>query len=456
MSFVGSAIGWLDDRTGLAGFARSSLRKVFPDHWSFLLGEIALFCFILLLATGTYLTLFFVPSGEQLQYDGPYTPLLGTEISAAYDSVLNISFEVRAGLLMRQFHHWAALVFVGAVVVHLGRIFFTAAFRKPRELNWVIGIGLLLFAIGEGFTGYSLPDDLLSGTGLRIAASVLTSIPIAGPWLAFLAFGGEYPTEQIISRLFIIHVLLLPGLLIAGLVAHIGLVWIQKHTMYRAPGARESVVKGPSFWPVQTFRSLGLLLLTGAVLAALAGLFQINPVWVYGPYQAYEASVPAQPDWYMGWLEGTLRLAPAFEPTIFGVTIPSVFVPSVVLPGIMLVVFLAWPFVEKRIKNDDAEHHLLQWPSEAPGRTAVGAAMFTLLVVLTLAGGNDVLASLMVVRLEDLNNIFRILIVVLPILVGFATYRLMRTRGARGGRSDTGAVELVRNEQGGFEERGEG
>ncbi len=442
MSRVGTAVGWLDDRTGFSRIAYSSMRKVFPDHWSFLLGEIALFCFILLVATGTYLTFFYVPSGEQLHYAGPYTPLLGTEISAAYDSVLNISFEVRAGLIIRQVHHWSALIFVAVIVVHMGRIFFTAAYRKPRELNWLIGIGLLLFAIGEGFTGYSLPDDLLSGSGLRIAYSVLLSIPLVGPFLAFLAFGGEFPTEQIISRLFIIHVLLLPGLLIGGLVAHIGLVWIQKHTMYKTPGARESIVRGPSFWPVQVFRSTGLFLLTGAVVALLGGLVQINPVWTYGPYTPYVATVPAQPDWYMGWLEGALRLGPSFEPTIFGVTIPSLFLPAIGLPTLMLLLFVAWPFVEKHVRGDDEEHHLLEWPSEAPGRTAVGAAVLCVLVVLTLAGGNDVLAALTTVTLEDLNSIFRISLLVLPILVGLIVYRITRARRDAGSTTPRGGVRL--------------
>ena len=452
MSRISAALGWLDDRTGFSRLAYPSLRKVFPDHWSFLLGELALFCFVLLLATGTYLTLFYVPSGEQLRYDGPYTPLLGTDVSAAFDSVMNISFEVRAGLIFRQIHHWAALVFVGAIVVHLGRIFFTAAFRKPRELNWVLGTGLLLLAIGEGFTGYSLPDDLLSGTGLRIANSVLLSVPLVGPQLAFLAFGGEFPTDQIISRLFILHVLLLPGLLIGGVILHVGLVWIQKHTMYRTPGAKESVVRGPSFWPVQVFRSSGLFLLTGAVLALLAGLVQINPVWTYGPYRAYESSVPSQPDWYMGWLEGTLRLAPAFEPTILGVTIPSIFIPAMVLPGLMLLLLLIWPFVEGHHRGDHEEHHLLEWPSEAPGRTAVGAAAFTLLVVLTLAGGNDVLGGLLTIRLAVLNDIFRISLLVLPVVVGILTYRVMKARGAQQPPRPQGAVRLERNAEGGFDE----
>ena len=191
---------WMDDRLRLAQGSRSYLRKAFPAHWSYLVGEIALFSLVVLLFTGTFLALFYTPDTTPVIYDGPYAPLRGTEISAAYDSVLRLSFEVRAGLLMRQIHHWAALVFVAAIVVHMLRVFFTGAFRRPRELNWVIGVGLLLLAFGAGFTGYSLPDDLLSGTGLRIGYSALLSVPFVGPLLGFLLLGGEFPGVGILGR----------------------------------------------------------------------------------------------------------------------------------------------------------------------------------------------------------------------------------------------------------------
>ncbi|MGH3714186.1 MAG: cytochrome b N-terminal domain-containing protein, partial [Micromonosporaceae bacterium] len=133
------AAGEFDDRLQLAKGLRGGLmNKVFPDHWSFLLGEIALFSFILLLLTGTFLALFFDPSMEEVVYNGAYTPLRGVEMSKAYASSLDISFEVRGGLVMRQMHHWAALLFMAAILVHMFRIFFTGAFRKPREINWII------------------------------------------------------------------------------------------------------------------------------------------------------------------------------------------------------------------------------------------------------------------------------------------------------------------------------
>ncbi|MBA3575427.1 MAG: cytochrome bc complex cytochrome b subunit, partial [Pseudonocardiales bacterium] len=214
---------WLDDRVGLARLARQNMRKVFPEHWSFMLGEIALYSFIVLLLSGVFLSFWFDPSMTEIEYQGSYVPLRGLEMSSAYATTLDLSFEVRGGLLMRQIHHWAANLFLAAMLVHMLRIFFTGAFRRPRELNWLVGIGLLTLALAMGITGYSLPDDLLSGTGLRILYSAALSIPFVGPYLAFLLFGGEFPTETIVSRLFVFHVMLLPALLIGGILTHLAI-----------------------------------------------------------------------------------------------------------------------------------------------------------------------------------------------------------------------------------------
>src|SRR3954463_9674236 len=212
---IGKTAYELDDRFILAPWLRRTLNKVYPDHWSFLLGEIALYSFIVLLLSGTYLTFFFDASMREVVYDGGYDPLRGVSMSAAYDSTLDLSFDVRGGLFMRQLHHWAALLFVAAIVVHLLRIFFTGAFRRPRESNWLIGIVLLVLGLLEGFAGYSMPDDLLSGTGLRIASAIMLAIPIVGTWVYFAVFGGDYPGELIVGRLYIIHVLLIPGIILA-------------------------------------------------------------------------------------------------------------------------------------------------------------------------------------------------------------------------------------------------
>ncbi|MGZ4152011.1 MAG: cytochrome b, partial [Actinomycetota bacterium] len=320
---VRNVIEGLDERLHAASFAKHSLRKVFPDHWAFMLGEIAMYCFLILVLTGTFLTFFYVASAEETTYRGPYTPLHGQQVSAAYNSVMRISFEVRAGLVMRQIHHWAAVVFVGAIALHAIRVFFTGAFRKPRDINWLIGISLVLLATGAGFTGYSLPDDLLSGTGLRIAYSAVLSIPFLGPWIAYLIFGGEFPTHAMLSRLFVFHVFLLPALIAGALGAHLALVWHQKHTQFKGPGRTEDNVVGSSLWPRYTLKSVGLFFVIAGVLSMLGGLFQINPVWFYGPFDPTIPTSPAQPDWYVGWLEGSLRLAPSFEPHIFGWRLPE-------------------------------------------------------------------------------------------------------------------------------------
>jgi ubiquinol-cytochrome c reductase cytochrome b subunit len=446
---------WVDSRTGMAGVARTALRKVFPDHWSFLLGEIALFCFVILVATGTFLTFFYVPSATPVTYDGPYVPVRGAEVSAAYDSVMTLSFEVKAGLVMRQIHHWTALVFVAVVVLHLSRVFFTGAVRRPRELNWLVGFVLLTLALAEGLTGYTLPDDLLSGTGARIIYSVALSIPFIGPWAASLLFGGEFPTMALISRFFVIHVLFLPGLFIAGITAHLAFVVIHKHTQYRGGRARETNVIGRAFWPTQAFVSTGLFFLTAAFMALLGGLVQVNPIWAYGPFDATVVSSPAQPDWYVGWLDGSLRIFPPIEPTIFGITIPSPFIPGIVLPGIVLTLVALWPFIEARLTGDDREHHLLDRVGEHPIRTATGVAILTLFGILTIAGGNDVLAFYFSSQVETLTQVFRWLAVILPVVAWIVTYRVCvdrRRRGRGPERPRPGGTALRRSAAGGFEE----
>jgi ubiquinol-cytochrome c reductase cytochrome b subunit len=429
----------LDSRTGVARIARAGLRKVFPDHWSFLLGEVAVFLFVVLVATGVFLTFFYVPSSAEVTYEGSYEPLRGQEVSAAFDSVMALSFEVRAGLLMRQIHHWSALLFVGVIVLHLCRIFFTGAFRRPRELNWLVGFTLLVLALAAGFTGYSLPDDLLSGTGARIAYSAALSIPFIGPWAASLVFGGEFPTAALIPRFYILHVLLIP-VAIGGLIGlHLALLVLQKHTQYRGGPAREDNVVGRYLWPSQTFLSAGLFFLTAAIVALLGGLFQINPIWTYGPFDASVVSSPAQPDWYVGWLDGALRIFPPFEPEILGVVIPSAFIPGVVLPGILFTLVALWPFLEARLTGDHEEHHLLDRVWDHPIRVATGVTILAIFGILTLAGGNDVIAFYFGAEIETLTRLFQVLILVLPPLIWLLTYRLavaLRRRSLEAGGAD--------------------
>jgi ubiquinol-cytochrome c reductase cytochrome b subunit len=416
-----------DRRLGAASFARRTLDKVFPDHWSFMLGEIALYSLMVLVVTGVFLTFFFDPSQADTIYQGSYAPLAGVDVSQAYRSVVDISFDVRAGLVMRQTHHWAALVFVGAIVVHLGRVFFTGAFRKPRDINWMVGATLLVLAIANGFTGYSLPDDILSGTGLRVAYSFALSVPLVGEWLAFLMFGGEYPAEGMIPRLYSIHIMLVPILIGVLLAVHLGLVWHQKHTQFPEKGRTERNVVGSRLWPTYAVKSIGLFFGVAAVLFILGGLVQVNPIWLYGPYDPASVSSPAQPDWYLGWTEGAVRLFPSWELLIAGREIPNPFFPGVLLPGLTFLAIYAWPFLEAKITGDHELHNLLDRPRDRPVRTAIGVTVFTFYFVLFLAASNDLIAKWLSVDIHAVTSTFRWLLLFVPPLVGVTTYLLFRT-----------------------------
>ncbi|NMB23153.1 MAG: cytochrome bc complex cytochrome b subunit, partial [Corynebacterium sp.] len=286
----------LDSRYTMAGGIRRQINKVFPTHWSFLLGEIALYSFIILILTGVYLTLFFDPSITKVIYDGAYLPLNGVEMSRAYMTALDISFEVRGGLFVRQMHHWAALMFVVSMMVHMMRIFFTGAFRRPREANWVIGVVLLILGIAEGFMGYSLPDDLLSGVGLRIMSAIIVGLPIIGTWMHWMIFGGDFPSDIMLDRFYIAHVLIIPGIILGLIAAHLALVWYQKHTQFPGAGRTENNVIGIRIMPVFAVKSVAFGAITLGFLALLAGVTTINAIWNLGPYNPSQVSAGSQPD----------------------------------------------------------------------------------------------------------------------------------------------------------------
>jgi ubiquinol-cytochrome c reductase cytochrome b subunit len=417
----------IDERFQVATPLRALLNKVFPDHWSFLLGEIALFSFIVLLLTGTFLTLFFEPSMKETTYDGSYAPLRGVHMSAAYASSLDLSFDIRGGLIMRQMHHWAALLFMASIVCHMLRVFFTGAFRKPRETNWIIGS--LLFWVGflAGFTGYSLPDDGLSGTGLRIASAIMLSIPVIGSWVTSSIFGGEFPGDIIISRFFIAHVMLIPAALLALIGAHLGLVFKQKHTQWPGPGRTNDNVVGERMFPRYAIKQGGYFMVVFGVIALLGGLFQINPIWLFGPYEAAVVSAASQPDWYVMFLDGSTRLMPGWElhiPIGDGYIIPPIFWPTVVLPGILVGLSLGYPFVEARLNKDKERHNLLQRPRDVPERTALGAMAVAFYIVLTFSGGNDVIADKMRISLNAMTWAGRIGLIISPPLAYYITHRI--------------------------------
>ncbi len=421
----GAAVAkWADERLGLASGLKKNLRKVFPDHWSFMLGEIALWSFVVLLLTGVFLTLWFNPSMGEVQYTGSYDQLRGIHMSQAYASSLDISFDVRGGLLMRQMHHWAAMLFVASMFVHMMRVFFTGAFRKPRELNWVIGCLLLLLGTLEGFTGYSLPDDLLSGTGIRAADGFMKSVPVVGTYMSFFLFGGEFPGEAIIPRFYAIHILLIPGLLLALVAAHMLLLVYHKHTQWPGPGRTEENVVGYPMLPVYAAKAGGFFFIVFGVTALMGGLLSINPVWKFGPYDPSKVTAGSQPDWYMGWPDGALRIFPGWETHAFGHTIAwNVFLPIIVLPGLMFTILLLLPFVESWITKDNREHHLLERPRNAPTRTATMVALMTFYGLLWMAGGNDLLATTFHSSINQITYFMRGAVFVLPVVAFFITRR---------------------------------
>ncbi len=422
-------VRFIDQRTAAAPLLRKTLRYVFPDHWSFLLGEVALYAFIVLIATGIYLTLFFDPSTAKTVYHGPYGPLDGQTMSAAYKSVLDISFTYKAGLLIRQTHHWAADVFVASLVIHLMRVFFTGAFRKPRELTWIIGLILLFTSLLEGYLGYSLVDDLLSGMGLAIGYGVGLSIPVIGGPMTLGLFGAPFPGKpELWSRMFIAHVLLIPLLLIALISIHLALVAARHHTQFReSPRHTNRRIIGVPLFPGQAPRSLALLFFVAAILFLLGGLVQINPIWQWGPFEPWLGTNGAQPDWYLGWLIGALRLMPSFDLTVGHFTlVPNPFWGGVLFPLLVVGLLATFPWIERRLTKDHGVHNLADRPRDAPNRTAFGLALLTWVFLIFAFGGADRIFVLWGLSYDTQLYIFRIGIWIVPLLVFFVARRVCR------------------------------
>jgi len=451
---VPDAVRFVDQRLGASPLMRQAMRYIFPDHWSFMIGEIALYSFMVLIGTGIYLALFFDPSTSLTTYHGPYAALSGMTVSHAFESAVGESFDVPAGLLMRQTHHWAALVFVAAIVVHMMRVFFTGAFRRPRDLNWFIGLTMLGLAILEGFAGYSLPDDLLSGMGLAIAYGVAMAIPVVGANISFLIWGGQFPGSGAFeSRLYIAHVLLLPMAIAALITVHLAIIMRQKHSQFREPGRREANVVGTPMWPGYALRSVGLLLAVAGVLFLLGGLVQINPVWQYGPFDPWVGTNGAQPDWYLGWLIGALRLMPPVEIHLFGYTLfANPFFGGILFPTVVFAVLYGWPAIERRVTKDRARHDLLDRPRDNPWRTATGAAFFTWVATIFVAGSADRILVSVGFPYTSQVWFFRIAALVGPLVVFQVSRRVCRELAAAEAhplRAWSGAV-VTRNATGGF------
>ena len=423
--FLAGTANYLDERVGVAGILKEFGRKIFPDHWSFMLGEVALYSFFVLLLSGTFLTFFFQPAMTPVIYDGVYGPLKGAEMSIAYASSLDISFEVRGGLLMRQVHHWSALLFVAAAGLHMLRVFFTGAFRKPREINWVVGFMLFVLGMAAGFTGYSLPDDLLSGNGLRIIDGMIKGIPVIGAYTSSLLFGGEFPGETIVARLYGLHILLVPALILIFIVIHLFMVVIHKHTHYSGPGRKDTNVVGYPLMPVYVAKAGGFFFIVFGVIMLISATFTINPIWNYGAYDPSPVSAGTQPDWYIGFLDGALRLAPShLEVTTGGVTWSwNILLPMIVGVGFLVVVAL-YPFIEAWVTGDKREHHVLDRPRNAPTRTAIGAAGVTFYAVLWAGASTDLIATNFLMSMNHVLTALQIMLIIGPFIAYIITKRV--------------------------------
>jgi ubiquinol-cytochrome c reductase cytochrome b subunit len=417
-------VAGLDERFHLSGTVRKESSHVFPKHYSFFWGELALYSFVVLVLSGTVLALFFVPDTSEVFYHGQYDNARGLHMSRAYQSALNLSFEVRGGLFIRQVHHWAALVFVASIALHMFRNFFTGAFRRPREFTWITGVALLMIALLEGYLGYSMLDDLLSGMGVRIISGLILSVPVIGSWLHWMVFGGEFAGDLWISRFYLGHVFLLPGIIFALIAVHLGLVWYLKHTQFPGSGARESNVVGDRTVPGFGAKTLANALCVFGVLALLGAFFQINPIFLWGPYTPSDSSAAVQPDWYVGFLIGALRIFPPWDLHLWHHTIPAPLWPGLVLPLVMFLLLFIYPFLEQLVTKDRRLHNLLQRPRDNPVRTAVGAMAITFYVVLLVAGADDVFAIAFNVPFEWMRWAERVGVLVLPPIAYVLTRRI--------------------------------
>ncbi|MGA5869560.1 cytochrome b [Streptomyces cinereoruber] len=415
---------WADGRLGIYSLAKANMRKIFPDHWSFMLGEICLYSFIIIILTGVYLTMFFHPSMNEVEYAGSYVPLQGQLMSEAFNSTMHISFEVRGGLLIRQIHHWAALIFLAGMFVHMMRVFFTGAFRKPREINWLFGFLLFFLGMFTGFTGYSLPDDLLSGTGVRFMQGAILSVPIIGTYLSMFLFGGEFPGGDFVARFYSAHVLLLPGIMLGLMVAHLILVFVHKHTHFEGPGRTNKNVVGMPLLPVYMAKAGGFFFLVFGVIAIIAAIASINPIWALGPYRPDQVSTGAQPDWYMGFAEGLIRVMPGWEINLWGHTLVlGVFIPLVIFPAVLGAIAV-YPFIESWITGDKREHHIAQRPRNAPTRTAFGVAWITAYMIMLVGGGNDLWATHFHLSINSITWFVRIFFFAGPVIAFVVTKRI--------------------------------
>ena len=422
------ASAWILDLTVFGrqiGEVRNDLqRRRVPNHWTSFFGVVTVTCVVVVSVTGVLLMFFYVPSSDSTTYTGSYLPLQGAEVSTAFASMLRITFDVPGGLLLRQLHHWSALLLPASVLVQILITFFTGAFRRPRKGMWLLLFGIYIVTLAGGWSGYALPDDMLSGTGLRITEGIILSIPVVGTWLSFLFFGGPFP-GTVVETLYPIHVAVVPILLIVLLLLRGLAGWHHKPPQFPGPGRAQDTVVGIPLVPVAAARGGGLALIVAGLLVLLSATVTVNPIWLYGPASPGDASAGSQPDWYTGFLDGALRLVPpGWEFVWLDRTWTLALLVPLAVVTIYLVAVAAYPFIEEWITGDRRDHHLLDRPRNAAVRTSIGVAAIVFYGVLWVAASADLIATHFSVALESVILLLQCVLLLGPLFVFFVTHRV--------------------------------
>jgi ubiquinol-cytochrome c reductase cytochrome b subunit len=422
---------------------REALRRDPEDRWAAVFGRIAGYSFAVAAVTGVLLLPFFRPSMAPLTYRGSYRLLDGVTMSQAYRSVLAITFDVRGGLLIRQVHHWSADLFVAAIGLRLLRVFFRGRFSGRALPDWLIWVALLPLGILAAYTGTILPDDGLSGGSLSVITGVLLSVPVIGTHLVFWIFGGAPPGHQIIGRDYWVHIVVLPAL--AG-----ALLLLSFRSSPRWP-------RRPRVDPLLPF--------TCAVLVLLGAIAQINPVWLIGPFQPGSITSGAVPDWYMGFLDGPLRLMPAWELSIGGHPLDlGVLIPGLVVPAVFFTRLALYPLTDRWITGARPPRGprrgrpgplLPPAPADLANRTAAGVAGVTFYGVAWAAAANDQIAYHLQIPLYTVTWIFRVLVLAGPPLAFVITRVIGRALAGRRHDEELHGREtgrIVQDPRGGYTE----
>ena len=433
MSRAKQLYDWFDTRLDLEN-GQTFLGKAFPAEDSFLLGEVAVFCFLLLILTGVFLGFFYEPSTSQVEYDGSVAEFQGEEMPEAFVSVLHITYTVPFGMFIRRLHHWAAHLFVASIGLHMLRVFFTGAYRNPREPNWIVGTGLAVLAMGAAYTGYALPFDEFAATATGIGYNLTVSVPLIGDFLGKIIFGGQFPTSATIPRLYFLHVLVIPLAIVGGLALHMFILIRQKHTEAPREGDVETgpetvdredddVIVGLPAVPNQAAVSAVVFFLTAATLSLLAGLLPVHNVAEYGPNDPASTPELIMPDWFLMWVYGFLKLLPGIGIDVGPVHINSEFLGGIVLPGLVFAAIMAWPFIDRTPEPT----HFTADPLERAWQTAVGVAAVAFVMIASIAGMNNILANRVLNSSTNVvNPILTAALLLVPPLFGVLTYLLLR------------------------------